>query len=54
MQVWDYLGVVRRNLLIVVGVTVLVTASALALTLLQDPTYKSNGMLQVLHGWPIF
>ena len=54
MQVWDYLGVVRRNLLIVVGVTVLVTASALALTLLQDPTYTSKGRLQVQQGGSIF
>ena len=54
MEVWDYLGVVRRNLLIVLGVTVLVTGSALALSTLQDPTYTSKGRLLVQQGASVF
>ena len=46
-DLWAYLAVVRRHVLLVLGVVTVAVVTALALTALQDPVYQSKGRLLV-------
>lgn len=50
----DYLPVVRRNLLLVVGVTVVAVVVAVALSVTQHATYTSKGRLLVQPATSVF
>ncbi|MBC7248217.1 MAG: hypothetical protein H5T73_10640 [Actinobacteria bacterium] len=45
MELRDYINVVLARKWVIIGVTVLVIAAALVLSLLQDPLYESRVMI---------